>query len=107
MAEFSKDYSKGEAFKPDTYPTDLEFGTKLIKVGEESFWYDPNQEDEHSALPKKDIEALIGTTVTGVTGEVSLTTAVTVIDGVIKTKNRKLTFDNGVLKEISVETPWS
>jgi hypothetical protein len=109
MAEYSRQYSKSVAFDPSTYPDDSDpgSGSKLIKVGEKSFWYDPEHEDENSAMPKKDIEALIGTTITGLDTVMSMVTDVTIIDGVVRKRTRKFTFENGVLKAVSAETPWS
>jgi hypothetical protein len=107
MVEYSKDYSKSVAFDPSTYPDGSEFGTKLIKVGEDSYWYDPSREDEHSALPKKDIEAMIEAGTTGLSEEVTFVTDVTIINGLVKKRTRTAVFEDGVLKTVSTETPWS
>ena len=107
MPEFSKPYSKAIAFNDGTYPPDMEFRTKLIRTGETNNWYDPVIEDEHSALPKKDIEELIKGNLDGLTVEFTVMTDVTVLNGLVKKRIRTLTFENGLLVKLSTESIWS
>ena len=105
--EYSKEYSKAVAFDESTYPAEAGSGSKPIKIGETTYWYDPSVENEHSALPKKDIEELITQAFEGLSGDLALMTNITIINGVIKKKTRTLTFNDGVLKSVSPESAWS
>ena len=114
MPEYSREYSKEYAFRDDTYPEDdnpysddPEFGSKMIKVGNTTFWYDAEHETENSALPKKDIEKLIENKIEGFTGAIAMVSDITILDGVIKKKTRTFTYENGLLKNVSSESVWS
>lgn len=108
MAEYSKTYSKDTAFTGDYPEGNDPSGAKQIKVGSKVYQYDESLEDGTSALPKDDILDLISAQhAEGLGIGITYVTDIGIFDGVLKKKTRTLTFVEGMLVEVSLESTWS
>jgi len=110
MSDYSKQYSKDVAFVGDYPGLNPGGGDAVIKVGSTSHRYDSSVIDETSALPKKDIEALIADKIVtdgeGFSGDVTVVVDISVISGAVKKRTIKHTYKKGRLITTSLVSNW-